>query len=95
MSVLQSIQQFTPLPGQPGLVNHCRGTNMKALITGSGGFIGSHLAEALLEEGHAVQLIDGLSAGSMRNIQHLKSQPGFSCALDSMVNAFSGQVVYL
>jgi UDP-glucose 4-epimerase len=59
---------------------------MKALLTGGAGFVGSHLAEALLDEGHAVQVIDDLSTGSMDNIAHLKGRPHFSYAIDSIMN---------
>src|ERR1700675_1958472 len=45
---------------------------MRALITGGAGFIGSHLAERLLERGDQVLLMDDLSTGSMENIRHLK-----------------------
>ena len=45
---------------------------MRALITGGAGFIGSHLAERLLERGDEVMLMDNLSTGSMENIRHLK-----------------------
>jgi UDP-glucose 4-epimerase len=45
---------------------------MRVLITGGAGFIGSHLAEALLETGHSVSVIDDLSTGSIQNIEHLK-----------------------
>jgi len=44
---------------------------MKILITGGAGFIGSHLAEKLLEEGHEILILDDLSTGDMKNIQHL------------------------
>ena len=58
----------------------------KALITGGAGFIGSHLAEALLEDGCAVVVIDDLSTGSVENISHLKSHTRFSYVLDTVMN---------
>jgi UDP-glucose 4-epimerase len=58
----------------------------RALITGGAGFIGSHLAEALLERGWRVEVIDDLSTGSIRNIEHLKGRPGFSYVLDTVMN---------
>ena len=59
---------------------------MKALLTGGAGFVGSHLAEALLDQGHTVQIIDDLSTGSMDNIVHLKTRPEFSYVIDSIMN---------
>ena len=59
---------------------------MRALITGGAGFIGSHLAEALLNEGHEVDVIDNLSTGSIRNIGHLKSHPKFKYVIDTLTN---------
>jgi UDP-glucose 4-epimerase len=53
------------------------------LITGGAGFIGSHLAQALLSDGHRVQILDDLSTGSIENIRHLKGAPGFSYTIDS------------
>ena len=50
---------------------------MNAFITGGAGFIGSHLAEALLATGHQVTVLDNLSTGAMENIEHLKDHPGF------------------
>ncbi len=50
---------------------------MHALITGGAGFIGSHLADALLAAGHHVHVADDLSTGAMANIAHLKGQPRF------------------
>jgi UDP-glucose 4-epimerase len=50
---------------------------MRALITGGAGFIGSHLAERLLEDGNKVDVIDNLSTGSMDNIEASKNHRGF------------------
>ena len=46
---------------------------MQALITGGAGFIGSHLAEALLDRGDEVHVIDDLSTGSIKNLDHLRA----------------------
>ena len=59
---------------------------MRTLITGGAGFIGSHLSEALLAQGHQVSVIDNLSTGSMENIAHLKGHPGFSYTIDTITN---------
>lgn len=59
---------------------------MRALITGGAGFIGSHLAEALLDQGTSVTAIDDLSTGCMENIARLKGRPGFSYVIDSIHN---------
>ena len=59
---------------------------MRALLTGGAGFVGSHLAEALLGRGHQVTVVDDLSTGSMDNIAHLKDQPGFEYVIDTIMN---------
>ena len=59
---------------------------MRALITGGAGFIGSHLAEALLAAGHRVLILDNLSTGSFENIAHLKGCEGFEYFIDSVDN---------
>jgi len=59
---------------------------VRALITGGAGFIGSHLAEALLNAGHDVDIIDNLSTGSIRNVGHLKSNPRFKYVIDTLTN---------
>ena len=57
---------------------------MNALVTGGAGFIGSHLADALLAAGHTVQVIDDLSTGSIANIEGLKGNPRFSYVIDDV-----------
>jgi UDP-glucose 4-epimerase len=59
---------------------------VNALITGGAGFIGSHLAEQLLDQGHGVIVLDNLSTGSIENIRHLKAHERFSYAIDSITN---------
>ncbi len=59
---------------------------MKYLITGGAGFIGSHLAEALLARGDEVCVVDDLSTGSMRNLAPLKGKPGFEYVIDTCSN---------
>ncbi|MDZ7373698.1 MAG: GDP-mannose 4,6-dehydratase [candidate division KSB1 bacterium] len=59
---------------------------MRALITGGAGFIGSHLAEALLERGDSVYVIDNLSTGRLENVQHLRDNPRFGIAVETILN---------
>ncbi len=59
---------------------------MRHLITGGAGFIGSHLAEALLARGDEVFILDDLSTGSVENVRHLKTKQGFHYFFDSITN---------
>jgi UDP-glucose 4-epimerase len=47
---------------------------VRILITGGAGFIGSHLCDALLRDGHQVSILDNMSTGSRANIAHIKEQ---------------------
>src|SRR3954469_19083726 len=58
----------------------------KALITGGAGFIGSHLAEQLLEQGQEVYVLDDLSTGAPRNVEQLRARPEFHLVVDSMLS---------
>ncbi|HWN10363.1 MAG TPA: GDP-mannose 4,6-dehydratase [Pyrinomonadaceae bacterium] len=59
---------------------------MRVLITGGAGFIGSHLADAYLQRGDEVLVIDDLSTGTFENIRHLKTNSRFSYTIDSVHN---------
>jgi UDP-glucose 4-epimerase len=56
---------------------------MRILITGGAGFVGSHLADELLNRGHYVSVLDDLSTGAIDNIRHLKHHPRFEYAIGS------------
>ncbi|MEW6716697.1 MAG: GDP-mannose 4,6-dehydratase [Chloroflexota bacterium] len=58
----------------------------RVLITGGAGFIGSHLAEALLNRGCQVTIIDDLSTGNFDNVAHLVPHPEFKYAIDTINN---------
>jgi len=59
---------------------------MKILITGGAGFIGSHLADRLLEMGEAVYAIDDLSTGSLKNVEHLQENLQFHLVVDTVLH---------
>lgn len=61
---------------------------MKALITGGAGFIGSHLAEALIQRGDHVTVLDNLSTGRFENVAHLDGHPNFQFVHGTILNEF-------
>src|ERR1022692_4498986 len=69
------------------IMTHPEGKTFTILITGGAGFIGSHLADALLHQGHRVLVIDDLSTGRIENIQHLIGHSDFHFARANVTNA--------
>ncbi len=70
------------------LRNHKKITSIhQVLVTGGAGFIGSHLCEALIDQGHRVTAIDDLSTGRLENISHLMSNSAFKFVRETILNA--------
>ena len=59
---------------------------MRILITGGAGFIGSHLADLLINRGESVTIIDNLSTGRFSNVAHLERNKRFNCIVDNVAN---------
>lgn len=59
---------------------------MKILITGGAGFVGSHLADKLIGEGHEITVIDDLSTGRYQNVEHLEGNKNFRLIIDTVLN---------
>jgi UDP-glucose 4-epimerase len=59
---------------------------VRTLVTGGAGFIGSHLADALMARGDELYVIDDLSTGSLDNIAHLLPRPRFHLIVDTILN---------
>ena len=60
---------------------------MKVFITGGAGFIGSHLAELLINAGHSVLVLDDLSTGQISNLDGVIGKPGFEYRIGSVIDA--------
>jgi dTDP-glucose 4,6-dehydratase len=69
---------------------------MRVLVTGGAGFIGSHLCDALLGEGHTIHCADNLLTGRMENIAHLRDEPRFEFVEQDVCQPFDcGKVEYV
>ena len=62
---------------------------MRIVLTGAAGFLGSHLADALVQAGHSVIGVDDLSTGSLKNIEHLEGRSNFSFIEHDVRNSYS------
>lgn len=69
---------------------------MRVLVTGGAGFIGSHLCDALLAEGHSVIAVDNLWTGRIANVRHLANEPRFELRKHDICREFDfGKVDYV
>ena len=59
---------------------------MQFLVTGGAGFIGSHLVESLLKDGHKVVVVDDLSTGSEKNLKNVKNHPNFEFIIGDIID---------
>lgn len=64
----------------------------RVLVTGGAGFLGSHLTDRLLEQGHDVTCVDSLITGALENIEHLKGNPQFKFIQHDLVNGLPKDV---
>ncbi len=66
------------------------------MVTGAAGFLGSHLCDALVAEGHTILAVDNLLTGNLRNLEHLKSEPKFTFLQQDICKPFhAGPVDYI
>ncbi len=69
---------------------------MRVLVTGAAGFLGSHLVDRLLADGHSIVGYDNLSTGSLENIAHLAGERRFSLVVEDICEPFDpGPVDYV
>ena len=83
-------RQLPPFPSHlPAYFSY---PHMRILITGGAGFLGSHLCDRLLQDGHEVVCIDNLFTGRKANIEHLLANPGFEFVRHDVIDPFKYEV---
>lgn len=70
-------------------------TSKRVVVTGGAGFIGSHLVEILLEQGHEVTVIDNCSTGRIENLGHLNSNPKLKIVIEDLTHASAIQPFFV
>jgi dTDP-glucose 4,6-dehydratase len=71
-------------------------TSQRILVTGAAGFLGSHLCDVLLAEGHTIIGVDNLCTGSLANLSHLAHEPRFSLIEQDICKPFdTGKVDFI
>ena len=68
---------------------------MKILVTGGAGFIGSHLCDVLIADGHNVTVVDNLVLGKVENIEHLINNPNFSFFKEDLNNGHAMNMIFM
>jgi len=67
---------------------------MKILVTGGAGFIGSHLCDVLVADGHDVTIVDNLVLGKIENIEHLINNPHFKFTCEDLNNLHAMNIIF-
>ena len=67
---------------------------MKILVTGGAGFIGSHLCDVLIADGHNVTVVDNLVLGKVENIEHLINNPNFRFFKEDLNNGHAMNMIF-
>jgi UDP-glucuronate decarboxylase len=88
--ICSSHTYFCPIEKQ-SLKQHLKKI-MRILITGGAGFLGSHLSDRLLEQGHEIICIDNFFTGRKSNIQHLLTNPNFELVRHDVIDPFKFEV---
>ena len=83
------IASFAGLAAGVALINP---SDMRILITGGAGFLGSHLCDKLMAQGHEIVCLDNLFTGSKANIAHLLAHPNFEFVRHDVIDPFKYEV---